>query len=302
MLMFKHLQAVRLAVFLLTGMLCMFQEEALGNDNTAVPTQFAELGILLDMPKAKNWIEFRENFMQQWGRKSGQERWELKDVNLPLEKHRQVMTLLDQLQLLQAWRPKHNHYHYGILPGATLPSMKSRLDWMAQLWREGVRFQSLVVLTGQRILTPAIDHFSEIMAAIAPNADVDFNDPTVYPMHETEAARLLLHYYPYPEGMEKVPVTFVDSPRQWRGYGWERSHTGDTVDEWMKHNPKPGKTLVISNQPSAHYQEAVFLRVLPANFEMELSAPALAPDIPLSVLLDAVSVWIRTTGDKPPKL
>ena len=294
-------RAGRLAAFLLTGMLYfMFQEEALGKDS--IPAPFIRLGELLGMPASADWQEYRREFMARWGRVPGQERWELKNVDLPPEIHAQVMVQLEQLRLIQAWQPQHQAYDYGILPGATLPSMKSRLDWMAQLWRRGVRFHSLIVLTGQRPLTPAIDHFPEIMSSIAPGTRIDFSHPTIFPLHETEAARLLVHFYPFPEGMDKVPVVFIDSPRQWRGFNWERSHTGDTVDEWLKHNPTPGKTLVISNQPSAHYQEAVFLRELPSSFDVEMSAPPLSPDIPLSIVLDAVSVWIRTTGDQPPAL
>ncbi|MCL6269092.1 YdcF family protein [Sansalvadorimonas sp. 2012CJ34-2] len=278
----------------------MFQEETFGKES--VPEPFDRLGALLDMPEVDTWPEYREKFMSLWGRAPGQERWQLKDVTLPPEKHKQVMAVLEEFRLIKPWRPQHETYDYGVLPGATLTSMKARLEWLAQLWKEGIRFSKLIVLTGQRPLTPSIDHFPEIMTTIAPDSGVNFNDPKIQPMHETEAARLLLAFFPLPKGMDKVPVVYIDSPRQWRGNNWERSHTGDTVDEWLKHNPKPGKTLVVSNQPSAHYQEAVFLKELPSSFDVEMTTPALASDIPLSVLLDAVSVWIRTTGDKPPKL
>ena len=288
-----------LLALILAGMLTMFQEETFASD---VPQPFQKLAALLSMEPTEDWDEFRHSFIARWGRKPDQERWQMTEVILPEIKQTQVMEALDELGLISPWKPKKEHYDYAVLPGSTVPSMKARLDWLVQQWREGIRFNQLVVLTGQRPLTPGIDRFADVMAGLLPNNSslpTSFNGANA-PMHETEAARLLLYYYPYPEGMEQVPVKFVDCPRIWQGGHWGRCHTGTTVKDWLEYSPKPGTTLVISSQPSAHYQDAVFRRHLPQTFTIETSTAGMAQGFSMAVLLDAVATWLRAS-EVPPK-
>ncbi|MTI12248.1 hypothetical protein [Sansalvadorimonas verongulae] len=278
----------------------MFQEETFASE---IPQPFQKLASLLAMPPSENWDEFRHSFISHWGRKPGQERWQMKEVGLSPSRKEQVLQVLNELGMTSSWAPKETQYDYAILPGATVPSMKARLDWLAKQWQNGTRFKQIVVLTGQRPLTPEIDHISEVMAGLLPE---NSSLPTTFtgsnaPMHETEAARLLLYYYPYPQGMERVPVKFVDSPRCWQGGHWSRCHTATTVKDWLEYSPKPGAMLVISSQPSAHYQDSVFRREMPKGFAVETSTASLTQGYPMAVLLDAVATWLRTS-DEPPEL
>ena len=291
-----------LACFVLTGMLVMVK----GQQTYAheIPPAFEKVGELLAMPATNSWADFRSNFMSRWGRKPGQERWQMEEVHLEPETHKQVMETLHHLGLTNAWLPQNKTYDYAILPGATFPSMKTRLDWLAEQWQRGVRFQQLVVLAGQRPLTPEVDRFQEIMSSLsstesgAKRKTFPMNDKTA-PMHETEAARLLLHYYPLPEGMEQVPVQIIDSPRKWQGDSWGRSHTADTVRDWLAYSPKPGTALVISNQPSAHYQDAVFRRHLPSTFSIETSTAEIGKNYSMAIILDGVATWLRICEQPP---
>ena len=227
----------------------------------------------------------------------------MKDVGLSPSRKEQVMQILNELGMIAPWTPQRAQYDYVILPGSTVPSMKARLNWLAQQWRNGIRFQQLVVLTGQRPLTPGIDHISEVMAELLPKKSslpATFTGANA-PMHETEAARLLLYYYPYPQGMEKVPVKFVDSPRIWQGGHWSRCHTATTVKDWLAYSPEPGSMLVISSQPSAHYQDAVFRREMPKSFNIETSTAGMSRSFSMAILLDAVATWLRAS-DAPPEL
>ena len=271
---------------LLIGMLFM----VVSNAHEEIPELFQHLAKTLEMPPSAKWQDYRQSFISRWGRKPGQERWELPPVKFSEEKQQRVYEALDTLGLLSAWEPQEKFYDYAILPGAVLPTIKTRLDWLLGRWQKGIRFRQLVVLTGQRPLVDRIDRVSEVMPNLHPDQ---------YPMHETEAARLLVHITPLPKGMEKVEKVFFDSPRIWQDNRWERPNTATTVAAWMKHNPQPGRVLLISSQPSAHYQDAVFKNLLPDTFSVETSAPALAFDTPLSVLLDAVAVWLRSSSIPP---
>ncbi|WP_281645090.1 hypothetical protein [Parendozoicomonas sp. Alg238-R29] len=276
----------------------MFQEETFANE---IPEPLQKLAALLSMPPTQDWDEYRHSFIQRWGRKPDVERWQMKEVGLSETKKNQVIAVLDELDLISPWFPKRKTYDYAILPGSTAPSMKARLDWLAEQWDSGVRFSQLVVLAGQRPLTPKIDRFPEVMAALLPKKSSlpeSFNKENA-PLHETEAIRLILYYYPYPSEMEKVPVKIIDSPRQWQGGHWGRCHTATTIKDWLEHSPKPGSMLVISSQPSAHYQDAVFRREMPKSFTIETSTAGLPPGYSMAVLLDAVATWLRSSSVPP---
>ncbi len=281
----------------MTGMLLMYQDKTFAE---SIPAPFAKLGALLEMPEAENWQKYSRNFIERWGRSPGQERWELPEFHLSHGKQQQVYETLEELGMISPWLPHHKEYDYGIIPGSTLPGMKLRLDWLANQWQNGVHFKSLVVLTGQRPLTPSIDHFQEVMTSLRP--DIDFGSEQAFPMHETEAVRLLFHYYKFPDGMESIPLNIIDCPRKWLGHEWGRCHTKDTVDTWLEQVPKPGSTLVVSSQPSAHYQKTVFRKELPTSFSVDMSAPGTAANTPIAPLLDAVAVWLRAAGNTPPRL
>ncbi len=283
-------------LLLITGMLIMSISHADGS----VPALFRNLAEALEMPPEQDWQKFREGFIKQWGRQPGVERWQIPKVSLPPEQYRKVTAALENLGVIASWHPTQTTYDYAILPGALVPTMKVRLDWLAELWRKGIRFQRLIVLTGQRPLTSEVDHFPAILAKLAPSQDAVHPDiPTIHPMHETEAAKLLLYFYPYPKGMDQVPISVIDAPRKWQGTRWERAHTGETVEAWLAHAPRPGSTLVISSQPSAPYQDAVFKNLLPASFTVETSAPPISPNIPLAVILDGTSNWLRSSTTPP---
>ena len=258
------------------------------------PQEFLILASILDMPEQRDWRAYREMFIERWGRKPDQERWQMPEVQLSSEKKKQLFKVLDQLGVISAWMPLQQDYHYAILPGSTLPNMMHRLDWLAKLWTQGHRFDQLVVLTGQRPLTHNIDRVREVFSMLVPTRAQSIAEQH-YPLHETEAARLLLHYYSYPEGMEHVPVKIVDSPRKWQNHSWHRSHTTDTVESWLEYNPKPGSVLMITNQPSAHYQSSAFNRALPDSFHLDTSAPAVPDQTPVVVILDGISTWLRAS-------
>ncbi len=267
-----------------------------------IPASFQQLAKALDMPATASWSLYRDSFIKRWGRQPGQERWQMAPLDLPDQQRREVYQALDALGVIGAWQPPKASYDYAILPGAIVPTMQARLAWLIHLWQQGVRFRQLVVLSGQRPLTSEIDKVATVFPVLQQALKKDANTPEmVLPMHETEAARLLLQVTPLPKGMQDIPVVFVDTPRIWQQDHWQRAHTGSTVEAWMELTPKPGSTLLISSQPSAHYQDAVFKNLLPEGFTVDTSTEALATNARLEVVLDGVATWLRSCT-LPPKL
>ena len=254
---------------------------------------------------SSDWAAWRASFMKDWGRKPGEERWQIPEVPLPESRAQEARACLDSLPLTRPLCPSRQHYTYAILLGAPGPIMLERLDWLARQWQQGVRFEQLVVLVSQRPLTPGIDRIPELMTKLLERSTrnpAQWSADSTPPLHETEAARLLLTAYPYPEGMEQVPVKVVDTPRKWQDGNWFRCHTAETFRAWLNpaDPPEPGSVLVVSSQPSALYQHAVAARELPPDFSLDTTATPAPQDISLAQLLDGMSTWLRTCETRPP--
>ncbi|KEQ19304.1 hypothetical protein [Endozoicomonas numazuensis] len=230
---------------------------------------------------------------QQWRRRPGQERWEMQDLSLTPDKHEAVMEHLKTLNLVDELLPSSTHYEYTLLLGATVPRMERRLNHLARLWQEGVRFNNIVFLVGQRPLNDGIDKTDCLIANSIGKQAQGQRAEAARPLTETEGAMQLFASMKLPEAMKKLPVAFIDSPRVWKRDHWQRANTRDTLIRWMKESPAPGKTLVISDQPHAHYQLEVVKQELPETFKPEVAAQSADENTQVILYLDALALWLH---------
>ena len=287
-------QAVYRSGLITLGLLlvALFQTGQGMTQELIVPDALVSLQENLDMPVSRNWQGITQAF-SRWARKPGQERWELAEVEVTPEQEVRVHEDLRQLGFSQALKPVKEHYEYGVILGATSPGMLERIHYLAELWREGVRFNRLVFLTGQRPLDASADHFQSLMKSLQQKTDVAHFSGDAAPMHETEAARLLYLYVDLPPSMRRLPVDFFDTERTWQHQQWVRPNTRDTVRSLLQRNPSPGSILMVSTQPHAAYQHAVVRSELPDTFYLETVAPGISKSQSLAVMLDAVASWLK---------
>lgn len=243
----------------------------------------------LDITHTSN-LESMINASQIWRRKPGQERWELPELDIQENKERRIFELLKNLGLITPIIPARKHYDYVLLLGATVPSMKRRLDYLANLWNQGVSFKHLIYLVGQRPLSPKIDHL-ELFVTLPDSQHSKKLDP--YPFTETEAAKMLHQLAPLPAAMKAQPAEFIDTPRNWRNGYWHRPNTRDTLKYWKKNSPSPGSTLVISDQPHGNYQKEIVRQELPEGFSVDLAAGPADSATTLPIYLDALALWLH---------
>ncbi|WP_062267391.1 hypothetical protein [Endozoicomonas arenosclerae] len=230
---------------------------------------------------------------QLWRRKPGQERWEMQDLALTDDKHQVVMNSLRELNLVDELLPSSDHFEYTLLLGATVPRMERRLKHLARLWGEGVRFNKIVFLVGQRPLNDGIDKIDTLIASSIGKQAKGERAEAARPITETEGARQLFEAMDLPEAMKALPIEFIDSPRVWKNQHWQRANTRDTLIHWMEATPKPGRTLVISDQPHAQYQLEVVKQEIPEAFEPEVAAQSADPDTRVILYLDALALWLH---------
>lgn len=241
-------------------------------DRKIDPAALSQLVSALDIPPDAD-IVFETQ--KRWLRKPHQERWEMDELS-PDQKTFVIHWGLEQ-GLFAPWKPACKCYDKALILGATTPRMQMRLDYLKQLWGEGIRFHEIVWLTGDRPLDARVDEFTDRCA------------------NESEAAHVLWEEASLPEEMRLLPVVFVAVPMKIEGFSQKRPNTEDTIAAWLKLTPEPCKALFVSDQPFCGYQFAVIKAALPNAFPFDvvgqgvdctLHPPAAA------VILDCIARWI----------
>lgn len=216
-----------------------------------------------------------EETQKQWLRKNTQERWDMQELSA--EKRSFVLDWGIQNGLFCAWKPKWTNYDKALILGATTFCMKNRLAYLKHLWIEGVRFNQIVFLTGDRPLNPAIEHMTDQCS------------------NESEAARLIWQMADLPEEMRNLDVVWIAVPMKMVGSTLKRPNTEDTLLAWLETNPDPCSALFVSDQPFCGYQFAIIHTTLPNSFEFDVIGPSVDPKshpLAAAITLDTVARWM----------
>lgn len=135
-------------------------------------------------------------------------------------------------------------------------------------WECGVRFSTLVFLTGDRPLHPTFE--SEKVLLDPACSPYPFREGWKWegtlPTNETEMMRLVFDQLALPKEWREMPLMVADAPKP---EGMKRPHTEHTVWAWLEMHPDPGTLLVVSDQPFVCRQEAVLRPLFPLDFDLE---------------------------------
>ena len=216
-----------------------------------------ELVTLLGAPP-KQWVQ------------QGKERWEFE--MLGEDKREEILPLLERLGFIDAIDAAEKEYDYAVVHGSLYPTIKNRIAHLVLQYQQGVRFREIVLLTGQRLLEKT-----------KLEKDLPFDTETEMVLYAWKTADL-------PVEMRKLPLTVIDAKGQ-NG----RPTTKDTLLEWLKSNPTPGRCLMISNQPYVQYQDALAKTCLTSDFIIETIGDRANENMPMSVHLDNIGrfLWVK---------
>ena len=228
-----------------------------------------------------------------WLRPAGKERWEIEDTFAA--QRDVVMPLLEKMGFIDEIFPTFLRYRHVLLLGATMQRMRTRLAYLIELWNNGVFFEDIVVLVGQRPRSPEIETDDVIMGKGASELSVKKDwKLSQMPATETDMARLVFEQTELPVGLDKIPVIFVDTPMQKTATGTlRRPNTVDTVLAWLVTNPAPGLCMAVSNQPYCLYQDAVVRGCLHKGFDLEtVGSAAMTEKASVATYLDTVARYL----------
>ncbi|MBS3903866.1 MAG: hypothetical protein KGZ39_00890 [Simkania sp.] len=260
---------------LLAGVLSM---GSLSSNEALITPQLCELLEITHVQCDKTLPSIVEATQKFWLRPTGQERWEIQERSDPEEQAR-IVELCRQIGLFSEVSPQTTHYRYCCILGAALPTVQKRLQYAAQLWLKGVRFDELVFLTGDRPLDHRVDRLSLLEEL---------------PQNETEGMLKIFEVMDLPQEIKDLPLTVIDTPKQPIEQGLRRPNVSDTISCWVGQAPTPGNCLFISNQPYICYQAAVVRGLMPKTFLSETVGPttSITPYLRANLLLDTIARWL----------
>lgn len=227
--------------------------------------EFLEFMEVPDLPDHLILPYVKERWLQ-----ANKERWDM-DFHSE-EKLQQALPYLQRIGCIDTIYASESEYDYALVLGATGPVMQKRLDFLYQEYLRGVHFTQIILLTGDRTLDPKRDGVYENLT------------------NETELFNHLFVNHPL---CAVAAHTIVDSKQQTLEDGTKRRPTTkNTLIDWLKLQPKPGKCLAVSTQPFVGYQEAIANTSLPMSFTIEGIGPALSSPYPLAIYLDNFAKWL----------
>jgi hypothetical protein len=204
---------------------------------------------------------------KQWLRQFGKERWQVEEV---FHAHKEaIRDSAFKLGLINEIAPSQRTYKYAMILGASLTRTRTRLAYLVNLWRNGVKFDCIYCLGSERPLDQAIE--SEEKMLDPNNGEMQFKPhwqkPSKLPTTEFEMTEFVYEQSDLPEDFRAIPIQFINSPMRTTKNGTlTRPTTGDTIIDWLATKPEHGDCLFISNQPFVGYQDSVMRTYMPADF------------------------------------
>ncbi len=232
-----------------------------------------ELASALDIPEGSDLVTETQ---RRWLCQKGRERWEMNELNQ--DQRLFVLKWTEEQGLYSDWKPASSHYDTALILSATTGCMQKRLNYLIKLWQQGVRFNQVVWLTGDRPLDKRVDSMLDRC------------------QNESEAAHILWDETPIPEEMNKLPTLYIAVPMKGEGTSLKRPNTEDTVVAWLKSYPSPCRALFLSDQPFCGYQFAILKATLPEEFQFDLVGPGVDPlshPAAAAITLDSIARWIH---------
>lgn len=211
------------------------------------------------------------------------ERTDLCDSEIQKNQKETVLEVVDELKLVETRSPSLTHYHYALCLGAFLDTVKDRLAAAIEAWESGVKFDSLVFLTGERTLRKNAGEKDDLQKIIdCQHPSLKFKEGWVLPEgvpYETEydMVCLILDQLCLPEEMAKElegKIVIVNAPRG----ELPRPTTSTTYRVWLdSYKPEKGASILAFSSPLVWaYQDLAARNILGDEYPLETVASSFA--------------------------
>jgi hypothetical protein len=250
------------------------------NDDLEPKSELLELLQLIGMPPL-NQSEKSIIQINDWAQKHllrCGERWHLQSNRFePLKTP--LLFLLNKLHFLSGRSPRFKNYQGAIVHGTTLSKMNLRVEYLIEQWKQGIRFESIYFLSGNRPLTA-----EEKMLL----AEREKNSSLELPQTEAEMVQWVWDRSELPQSMRDATIElhFIQATIQTEG---KRPTTEDTAKAWLALKPLAGYYLAITNAPYILRQDLIMRNLCPKSFIFDTVGYAMPDPDNIPILLDELA-------------
>jgi len=216
------------------------------------------------------------------------ERWELKEVEVACPRDK-IREHLRRCGFVDKTTPMEKQYDYAAWPGALMVRAVGRLQDLEDVWGQDVEWGKTIVFGGKRPLQANKEGFGQYVSLlnILPTEGLSLLWNEISPQTELDMMRFV-----WEGSIFFHNAVFVDAPMKpplKEGGPPVRPTTEDTVNEWLKSNPKPGSVLLSSGAPYGMAMDEAFWMLLePHGFTVETFGHP-APDLPIENFIREVA-------------
>ncbi len=228
---------------------------------------------------------------------SPKERWELEKINIDCELPLILQKHLPTCGFMKETTPSKKEYDYAAWPGALVTRAAVRLNDLVSAWQNGVRWKQTIVFGGKRPLQTDKESYEACCKTLSIEGETLEVArcwwESINPKTELDMMKWLWRLTLLPDDFAGAEAIFVDAPMvhvPGKELGtYRRPTTEDTVQEWLKSNPKPGPVLLSSGAPYGMAMDEAFWMLLePHGFTVETFGHA-APDLPVENFMREVA-------------
>lgn len=227
------------------------------------------------------------------------ERWERQTSDFePLKS--EIVPLLKALGFVEEVPPSFQRYEGALVHGAALPRLRSRLHYLIEQWRCGVRFSELYFLSGERPLMESERSLEALTTSDRSPLKIrsDCSPPSYFPLTECDLARWVWEQADVPEDFrDRVQVYFINAPMKRHPVDRTllRPTTDDTVEKWLESQPPLGRYLAVSNSPFILRQDLVVRKIASERYCLDSVGNEIGEEEQVAVLLDELARTIFQT-------
>lgn len=243
---------------------------------------------------ALSWEQINE-----WTQKNllrNNERWDEQTNQFEALKE-EIIPLFEELGFLKGALPSFALYQGAIVHGASLPTIRSRFHYLVEMWKAGVRFDTLYFLSGERPLNFSFEGEEMLLSDAQSPLKIrkGWQIPKIMPKTECEMAKIVWDQTEIPDDMrQSVSVFFIDAKMKREALPGmpSRPNTEDTVYEWLKTIPLEGRYLAVSNAPYILRQDAVMQKTAPLQYLIETIGYGWNGGTKMAIILDELARMI----------
>lgn len=226
------------------------------------------------------------------------ERWE--EQTRRFEELKPLITpLLNELGFIHAAHPRFKQYQGALVHGALFSTVRMRVHFLIEEWKQGVRFTDLYFLSGERPLDSDRENKEAFLTDQTSPLKIRKDWPGIKEMPKTECEmmQMVWEQAEIPEEMrEEVTTHFINAPMKKNPALSHplRPNTQDTVEEWLKASPLYGRYLAVSNGPYIPRQDLITKTISGKTFEIDTIGPETSEKTTIAIILDEVARLIYT--------